>query len=104
MYTNLLATLCTSMPIEDPLVQCKVHCLFDCQIPKIMLAFILFTKFQSEATLNLYYKVIEHPLKTRHLFACSISLNSFLYGVLEIWNHGKKKRKRKTILLLAYYC
>ena len=38
-------------------------------------------------------------LKSRHLIVRSISLNPYM--VFQIWNHGKKEKK-KAILLLAY--
>ena len=39
-------------------------------------------------------------IKKQTSICCSISLNP--YKVFKTLNHGKKKRKRKAILLLAY--
>ena len=39
-------------------------------------------------------------IKKQTSVCCSISLNPYM--VFQTWNHGKKKRKRKAIILLAY--
>ena len=39
-------------------------------------------------------------IKKQKSDCCSISLNPYM--VFQTWNHGKKKKKRKAILLLAY--
>ena len=41
-------------------------------------------------------------IKKQTSVCCSVSLNPYGISNLEIWNHGKKKEKRKAILLLAY--
>ena len=48
--------------------------------------------------------MITSAIKKQTSVSCSISLNPYNYGIssLKIWNHGKKKKKRKAILLLAY--
>ena len=44
--------------------------------------------------------MLTSAIKKQTSVCCSISLNPYM--VFKTWNHGKRKRKRKAILLLAY--